>query len=315
MPRRGVIGPPSSTRFAHELERLGVSGKFALAVSGGADSLALLVLAAETRPGHVIAATVDHGLRPEAAGEAARVGAIAARLGVPHFELPVHVAVVRDGIQAAARRARYAALARWARDQAAGAILTAHHADDQAETVLLRLARGAGVAGLAGVRRSRDLGGGLRVARPLLGWRKADLILIVREAGLDPVDDPSNRDPRFDRTAARELLAREPKLDPRRLASVAAHLAEAEEALAWMSERLWRERASGTATIQLDLDGLPPELCRRLLARALPGARGSTAAALLQRLAGVPVATLAGMVVHRDGERLTISPAPPRRRT
>lgn len=309
-----MIASSPRARFAAELEGHRLDGLLAVAVSGGADSLALLLLAAEATPGGVIAATVDHGLRAEAAEEAALAGRVAALVGVPHTSLPVSVAASGRGIQAAAREARYQALEGWAREQGAAALLTAHHVDDQAETVLLRLARGAGLAGLAGVRRSRDLGSGLKLVRPLLDWRKAELEEVVNQAGLDPADDASNRDPRYDRTAARALLAREPMLDPRRLAHAATHLAEAEEALVWISDGLWRERMTGADPIELELGGLPAELRRRLLARALPTARGNAVAALMRRLDRAPVATLAGHVIRRKGERWTISPAPSRRR-
>ena len=304
----------AAERLGATLARLAPGGRLALAVSGGPDSLALLLLASAARPGQVTAATVDHGLRPEAAGEARAVAAIADRLGVPHTILSVRVTLAGEGMQAAARAARYRVLEDWARAESAPWLLTAHHADDQAETLLMRLARGAGLGGLAGVRERRALGEGLALVRPLLDWRKADLAGVVAEAGLQPVEDPANRDPRHDRTRFRALLAREPLFDPRRLALAAAHLGEAEAALGWMEDRLWRERVTATgATLHLDLADLPPELVRRLLGRALPGARGSAVAALRRRLERVPAATLGGWMVRRQGERFSVAPAPPRR--
>jgi tRNA(Ile)-lysidine synthase len=308
-----VTEPAPVARLAAALAVLVPEGRLAVAVSGGPDSLALLWLVSAARPGGVVAATVDHGLRAGAAAEAGEVARVAAGLGVPHGVLPVAVVPAGEGMQAAARQARYAALAAWATTEGAAALATAHHADDQAETLLMRAARGSGLGGLAGVRRSRPLAGNVRLVRPLLDWRKAELAAVVAAAGLSAADDPSNRDPAHDRTAFRDLLAREPRLDPLRLATTAANLAEAEEALAWTAERLWRERMSeGVDGLVLDLAGLPPELERRLLARALPGARGSAVAALRRRLASQPAATLGDRLVRREGSRWRIGPAPPR---
>jgi tRNA(Ile)-lysidine synthase len=303
-------------RFAAALDALVPEGRLALAVSGGPDSLAMLLLAAQARHAGVIAATVDHGLRAAAADEAAVVARLAADLGVPHAILRVTVSTQGEGVQAAARSARYSALADWAGREGAVAIATAHHADDQAETLLMRLARGSGLAGLAGVRRSRPLAGGVRLVRPLLDWRKAELAQVVAEAGLTAADDPTNRDPAHDRTGFRGLLAREPLLNPVRVAQSAAHLGEAEAALEWMAGRLWQERVEvGGDGLVLDLAGLPQELRHRLLRRALPDARGSATGALEARLANQSVATLGDHLIQREGNQWRITQAPPRRFT
>ena len=279
-----------------------------LAVSGGPDSLALLLLARERRP--VRAATVDHGLRPEARGEAEQVAAICAGLGVPHDILTVRV---EGSVQAGARTARYAALADWCATHSLAWLATAHHADDQAETLLMRLARGAGLPGLAGVRRARPLRPGVTLVRPLLDWRKAELEAIVRDAGLAAAQDPSNADPAYDRTAARALLGATHWLDPARLAHSAAHLAEAEAALEWASGRLFAERWDGES---LDPHDLPPEILRRLALRVFDGfgetPRGPDLARLLAALREGRAATLAG-VKATPGARWTFAPAPPRR--
>jgi len=128
----------------------------AVAVSGGPDSLALMLLAHAVPGLTVTALTVDHGLRPEAAEEARFVAALAAARGIAHHILPVRVEDCGQGVQAAARAARYAALGGWCASAGVGLLATAHHADDQAETLLMRLARGAGVGGLAGIRRKRS---------------------------------------------------------------------------------------------------------------------------------------------------------------
>src|SRR5947209_3432189 len=152
--------PPASVeRFAADLARLSPpAGRLGIAVSGGPDSLALLLLAAAALPGRIAAATVDHGLRPEAAGEAAYAGGICDALGVPHRTLRVRVARGAS-VQARAREARYAALAAWAGQEGIEALLTGHHVEDQAETLMMRLVRGSGLAGLAGIRARSVIGG------------------------------------------------------------------------------------------------------------------------------------------------------------
>ena len=287
-------------------------GRYALAVSGGPDSLGLLCLGAAAFPGRVMAATVDHGLRAGSAEEASMVAEACRGLAVPHATLRVSVEPSGEGVQAAARRVRYDVLAAWAEAAGAGALATAHHLDDQAETVLMRLARGSGAGGLAGIRGSRPLTPRVRLVRPLLGWRKAELGEVVRTAGMRAADDPSNRDTAHDRTHARALLAREPLLEPARLAAVAGALADAEEALDWTAKALLAERVGddgGTA----DVAGLPRELRRRLLALLLPDARGDALVRLLDRLDAGVGGTLGDRLVRAEGKVWRIGPAPPRR--
>ena len=290
----------------------------AVAVSGGPDSLALLLLSHAAYGARVRVLTVDHRLRPGSAAEAAAVAAICQGLGLPHATLAWDGEKPTANLQAAAREARYRLMAGWCAANGVAWLCTAHHADDQAETILLRLARGAGLAGLVGARDSRPLGA-VTLLRPLLGVRRAALATLVRKAGLKAVDDPANRDPRYDRSHARALLADTAWLDAARLAASAAALAEAEEALAWTAEAAWRGRAMRSgATVALDVAGLPRELCRRLVRRAL--LEGDPAAALdgpeLERLrarrAAGRVATL-GAVKARGGAIWRFEPAPPRR--
>ncbi|MES2497042.1 MAG: tRNA lysidine(34) synthetase TilS [Pseudomonadota bacterium] len=290
------------------------AGRIGLAVSGGPDSMAMLHLAAAALPGRIVAATVDHGLRADAAAEAALVARACAALEVPHSTL--RVAVERAAsVQAAARRARYDALAAWARDGGLAAIATAHHADDQAETLLMRLGRGSGLSGLAGIRESRDLGGVLLI-RPLLGWRRSELAALV--AGVETVNDPSNVDPRHDRTHARALLqGAAERLDPDRLAATAAHLADADEALDWLTTEAIRSRVDrdGGRTFA-DIEGLPREIRRRILARLIGDADsevdGPTLETAMVRLDAGQVATL-GALKLSPGRRILIEKAPPRR--
>jgi tRNA(Ile)-lysidine synthase len=298
----GALSAERRERFAASLDALAPAGRLGIAVSGGPDSLALLLLANAARPGEIAAATVDHGLRAEAAAEAAMVAALCGRLSIPHETLRVTVADDPAGVQAAARHARYAALTAWAAQEGLPFLATAHHADDQAETVLMRLARGAGLAGLSGIRERRPLadGSATLLVRPLLDWTKAELETIVAEAGLAPARDPSNSDERYDRTRARVLLAGGwPEAG--RVAASAHHLAEAEAALSWTAARLAEERLSvmdDAATI--DGCDLPRELRRRLLliafAALTPGTeyRGDSVDRLLHALDRGRVATLAG---------------------
>ncbi|UYV17586.1 tRNA lysidine(34) synthetase TilS [Porphyrobacter sp. ULC335] len=211
-----------------------------LAVSGGPDSLALLLLAHATMPGRIAVASIDHGLRPEAAGEVALVERIAAERGIPFT--PLTVTLAPGNVQAKAREARYAALAEWAQEAGLGAVATAHHADDQAETLLMRLNRGSGLAGLAGVRASTTIDGtDVVLLRPLLGWRKPELSAVVEDAGITPALDPSNTNPDFDRARLRARLDEADWLDPVQIAASAAHLAESWQALNWYAELDWHE--------------------------------------------------------------------------
>jgi tRNA(Ile)-lysidine synthase len=309
-------------RFERDLAAIGAgAGRLGVAVSGGPDSLALLLLAAAARPGEVEAATVDHGLRPESADEARHVASVCAAVGCPHSILKVKVAGGGEGVQGEARRARYAALSGWMRERDIPALLTAHHQDDQAETLVMRLLRGSGVSGLAGIRASLPFpAGGGRILRPLLCWRRAELAAIVEASGVEPVDDPSNRDEAYDRIRIRRRLADTQWLDPAALARSAAALAEAEEALETMAQRLLDERASPEGdNVRLDVDGLPAELLRRLvtacLRRVAPGAapRGEQVGALIARLTAGETATLAGVRCAGSGSIFRFEPAPPRR--
>ncbi len=205
----------------------------AVGISGGPDSLALALLLdrwATGRGGRITALTVDHGLRPEAAAEAAAVASRLAARGIAHAVLTWTGPKPASGIQAAARAARFALLERWCAERAVLHLALAHHAEDQAETVLMRLARGSGVDGLAAmapVSWRRDC----RILRPLLGIPRADLAASLD--GLAPVDDPSNRDPRHARVRLRHALADlgEGADLTQRLGATARHLQQARAAL------------------------------------------------------------------------------------
>lgn len=315
--------PELVQRFRRDLEAIaGPVDALAVAVSGGPDSLALLLLAQAAFPGSVHAATVDHGLRPESAAEAAAVARLCEALGVPHKILPVRVERSGEGLQAAAREARYAALADWMAGEGIAMLLTAHHSDDQAETLLMRLNRGSGVAGLAGVRAAGPVpggGGGLRLVRPLLGWRRSELEAIVAGAGIEAAQDPSNLDERFDRARLRREMGEAPWIDAAALARSAAFLAEAESALQWTADRLFADCSEAAdGRVILRPQGLPPELVRRLVLRCLrqvaPSARprGDRLVALVERLQSGGSGTLSG-VKASGGDSWRFEPAPPRR--
>ena len=286
-------------------------------MSGGPDSLALLLLAHAALPGAVEAATVDHGLRPEAAAEAEFVAGICASLGVPHITLGVKLAP--GNLQAEARAARYAALAGWAAERGLAAIATAHHADDQAETLVLRLNRASGVAGLAGV---RAVGTGERsgaaLLRPLLGWRREELGRVVAAAGIEAVQDPSNQDDRFDRARLRKVLAGSDWLDVPALAASAAHLADADAALEWAAAREWAEQVERTAMGLTYRPLAPRAIALRVLARIVTeldgeAPRGRAVARLFEALVARQPMSIGNLVARALPEGWSFMKAPGRR--
>ncbi len=218
-----------------------------VAVSGGPDSVALLALLADWArgPGRPVlrAATVDHGLRAEAAAEAEEVAALCAGLGVAHETLRWLSSKPASGIQDAARRARYDLLAAAALRHGCTAIVTAHTLDDQAETLLMRLAHGSGPGGLAGMQ-PRSRRGAVDLVRPLLGIEKARLVATAERRGLPFTHDPSNADPRFERVRWRSLLPllAEEGLGPARLGLFAARMARQEEALSQRAAEVLSQR-------------------------------------------------------------------------
>lgn len=260
-------------RFTRDLAALVPDGTpLGVAVSGGPDSLALLLLAAEARPGQVEAATVDHALRPESGSEAEMVAQLCEGLGVPHAILTASWDEKPEtAIQERARLMRYRLLGEWARERGLTALLTAHHLDDQAETFLMRLSRGAGIKGLAGMRRiARGAGGSVAVVRPLLGWRHSELEAVCAAAAVQPVDDPSNADEQFERVRIRKALAEADWLEPRAIVESASHLAEADAALHWATDREWQRGVTrGGGQIVYKPSDAPREIRRRIIRRAL----------------------------------------------
>ena len=288
--------------------------RFGIAVSGGADSLALLLLAHDAFPGRIAAATVDHGLRSDSAAEAQYVAEICAARAIPHDILRPAEAI-SGSLQAAARRARYALLGDWRVARGIDWLLTAHHADDQLETMVMRLARASGVGGLAGVRARQG-----HVLRPLLHLRRASLQQYVAAAGLRPVDDPSNRDDRFDRARIRKTLAGQDFLDPAAVAVSADALAHADDALRWATARLSAERVHRDGDDRhVDASGLPHEFVRRILIDLLgqmgvDAPRGEAIERAIAAIHGGEQAMIGNVIMRQDGNgRITLSPAPPRK--
>ncbi|MEP0391960.1 MAG: tRNA lysidine(34) synthetase TilS [Erythrobacter sp.] len=244
-------------RFAGALERLwpeeNREGPLGLAVSGGPDSLALLFLAASILPGEIAVMSVDHGLRPEAKAEVDLVENVCRALSIPFARTKVKLA--SGNVQGKAREARYRALGQWAHQEGLGAVATAHHTDDAAETLLMRLVRGSGIAGLAGVREWTHVPGFDDVAliRPLLGFRKCELERVVEACGITPVRDPSNEDRAFDRVRVRQHLSEHEWLDAQGLAASAQHLAEGWRALEWYAQADWEEMVA----LEKTAEGLP----------------------------------------------------------
>ena len=323
-----------------------------LAVSGGPDSIALMWLAARWRRALVrgprlIAVTVDHGLRAESAAEARDVKRLARALDLPHRTMRWTGAKPKTGLPAAARSARYRLLAQAARAGGATHILTAHTRDDQAETLLMRLVRGSGIAGLAAMARVTEREGVL-LARPFLNVSKSQLVATLTRAKVGFADDPTNRDTHFTRPRMRAVM---PVLaaeggDARNLARLASRLARATAAVDIRVDGAERylalggrgASASGSDARVFDAKifaVMPEEIRLRLLLRAIdrfghegPAELGkveSLLSALDQamakntgggrsRLAPRLKQTLAGALVSLIDGRICIAPAPPRRR-
>ena len=312
--------PPDAavSRFTADAQRLtgGSGGRWCIAVSGGADSLALLLLAAAAFPGRVSAATVDHGLRPAGAAEARHVAHICRRLGVDHHRLTLRVAAGAN-VQARARAARYGALVDLCTAERLDWLATGHHADDQLETMLMRLNRASGVGGLAGIRARRD-----RLVRPLLAWRRDDLRAIVSVCGEVAIEDPSNADDRFDRSRIRKSLQHADWLDPAAAVRSAAALADADAALDHYARAAFGEvvrAADDSAAISLAaLFAFPREIQRRVVALTVAHLdpvlvpRETALQAVLDALARRRRCMIGDFLFSPQGDLALVGAAPPR---
>ncbi len=315
-----------------------------LAVSGGPDSIALMWLAARWRRAmrrgpDLVAVTVDHALRREAAREARQVKRLAKSLGIPHRTLRWTGKKPATGLPAAAREARYALLFKAARSAGASYILTGHTLDDQAETVLMRISRGSGIAGLSAMAREtmRD---GFILARPFLNVPKSRLIATLKKARIDYVEDPTNRDLNFTRPRLRALMPAlaEEGCDARNLARLASRLMRANTALELLvdgAERylaLQDDAAPRPGFRTEAFAALPEEIKVRLLLRAIDrvGCEGRAELGKVEALLSALESaaghadsgrrillrrTLAGALVTLTSERISVEPAPARRRT
>lgn len=309
---RGDQAPSEAlTAFLRDFggKRLGV------AVSGGSDSLGLLHLASDWGNAHgrtVFAATVDHGLRDEAAAEAARVGEICADLGVAHRVLKWRDWDQSGNLQAEARAARYRLLAGWARDLELDAVLLGHTQDDLAENFLIRLSRRAGVDGLSAMAAwfERD---GQMFARPMLSVSRESLRGELYARNVAWIDDPSNENTAFDRVKARQALSvlAPLGLDGGALADVSRNLWDAREALEWQVNVLAAQAvAQDRGDLVMDVPAIqvaPVELRRRLLVAAVRWVSGADYAPRRASLAQVLGKFEAGEGATLSGCLLTVA--------
>ncbi len=299
-----ATSPITDDVFASTMARLGVfesAPMLAVAVSGGPDSMALVWLAdrwARAQGGSAFAIIVDHGLRPESADEA-RIAAEQLRAAnIATCIRKVSGMPLENGVPAWARKARYDLLLDAAAERGALHLLLAHHQDDQVETLMLRLARGSGVKGLAGMRHSQP-GADLRLLRPLLDFTKAQVVATSEKTGWTIADDPSNRAPKYARTRIRDALA-SASGDAARIANTAATLASEDAAIEHAVTRLTVQAVKVTpyGTLRLDrrsLRAAPAAVSTRLLDRAVRMAGGADGplrrhriARLLQDIANSP---------------------------
>lgn len=286
--------PIADGELAGLFTAIGGLGAVGLAVSGGPDSTALMHLYARwsdtARAPRALVLTINHGLRPESQTEVAAVADAARRLGLSCETLRWEGAKPATGIQEAARDARRRLLAEAASKHRLDAILTAHTQDDQAETLLMRLARGSGLDGLAGISERNEFDG-VAFLRPLLGIAKARLVATLNASSIAYVSDPSNSNPRFERSRLRSaaLMLDALGLTAESLALSARRLGRARRALDELTDQFARAAvevsALGVATLDLDrLDGMPDEIAVRLVQRLVAATGGDAEPASLAKI-------------------------------
>lgn len=297
---------PVTVKFHAALSRLaGDRPRLGIALSGGGDSTALMHLAHGWARGHagreVMAATVDHGLRPESAAEAVQAHQAAARLGIAHDTLLWQRGDADGGnLMAAGREARLRLMADWARRNRLDAVLLGHTLDDQAETVLMRLARGAGVDGLAGMAEAREAFG-MCWLRPMLAISRDDLRDWMRARAIGWIDDPTNENPDYERVRVRQAL-RALDLPARQLAQSAANMAMARDALRKFADEAAQGAEAAQGSLRLPWPAFhraPAEIRRRLLVAGLRFVSGAVYPARREAVLHV----LSGL---ERGERMTL---------
>lgn len=285
-----------------------------LAVSGGPDSMAMALLAHAVLDDFEVA-TVNHGLRPQAAEECRLVEELCDRLEIPCTVIDIVLA--KGNLQQEARKARYAALGDWATRRGLGAILTAHQADDQAETLLMRLNRGSGLPGLAGIRSVGTVEGcDVPVMRPLLRFSRSELKRLVDDAGVRVADDPSNRDDRFERVRVRKAIAGSDWLDAAGVAHSAALLGEAGDALDHYAAREFLARAE-VAPGQARYHPEGPGFVRKRVVQMIFAELGKTVdlgavSDLIETAVRQGSGNLSGLLMRIEDGQWMFEPEPPR---
>lgn len=295
--------------------------RLGVAVSGGSDSTALMRLLADLAQHEKIelfAATVDHGLRPESASEAATVSMLAQHWGIPHETLKWQGWDGTGNLQDQARRARYRLLVDWADENGLNAIALGHTADDQAETVLMRLARAAGVSGLSAMASTRKECG-VTLLRPLLAATRANLRAYLKAQDIQWIDDPSNQDQRFERIKARTALSGlgQMGITAETLSRVAKNMAQAREALAqYARESALRYVKVVEGDLCVDRDGfgtLPEEIRRRIVVASVSWIAGGeypprhkSVDQVLEAMSLGQTATLGGCILIPEGKKTWI---------
>ena len=253
------------------------------------------------------------------------VAGVCRDMDVPHSTLTVQwQEKPTTRLQERTRQERYRLLDAWATERGLSAVATAHHLDDQAETLVMRLNRGAGVRGLAGMRPDSTLpvpGSTLRLLRPLLGWRRSELEEVCAAAGLRPAYDPSNSDDQFERVRFRTAIANADWVDVEAVGKSAGYLAEADTALEWSADQEWKARVTEGRGEIVYRPHAPAEIRRRIVNRAVTTLanegdsnllRGRELDQLLQSLVEGRKSTLRG-VLCAGGEVWRFSAAPSRR--
>lgn len=288
--------------------------KLGLAVSGGPDSLALLLLAHDCFPKQIDAATVDHGLRPEAKEEAEMVADICDMKNIPHRILKPSIPI-RGSIQSEARKARYSLLHGWMERENIKWLATAHHADDQLETLVMRLLRGSGIDGMSAIRAKRGY-----VIRPLLHLSKKELEEYLLSENITAVDDPSNHDQSFDRVRVRKALSQLDGFNVGLASQSATALDDARKAIGWMVEKLSAENIERDGDrCTLKANDFPHEILRRLVLKCLHicdpalSPRGQQLERIIVAMQQGETVTI-GDTLCQGGKSWRFEPAPARRK-